>query len=1306
MYPTGGGQQWGQPGQQQGGYQQQPQQTGFMQSQPTGYPQQGGYMQAQQTGYPQQQQRQMQPGMGMAPQQTGFMGQQPTGMMGGMGMGRPMGVPSPGMLGPGGSGQMMPPGGQQRFLSPNNGMMPQQTGMMMPQHTAMPMGMGNMNMRSPQPTGFMGSQPTGMMGPQPTGFMGAQPTGMPMDPRLQLMSTQFLPAMQPFSGAPTASNMNFSNASMQPSNFQSSIQNLSQQQQGSREPKIPWALSKEERKSYDSIFRAWDQQGTGFISGDVAREVFGQSGIDRDSLMQIWHLSDTENRGKLNQAEFHVAMGLIYRALNGNDVPSELPPDLVPPSAKQLNESVDFLKDLLKRDTTVRTSTGLNLPEAGSNRNASYSKSHSLYQNPVAPKQDATAYKHEDTSDTGYRSSSRHLDRNTVRFKGESKADDLSEMKRQLANTQRMLDAGGDEDNEDDREIEKEMEDLRYKIRRIQDDIDYYNRRGGRDAADQRRKAERELMQLMHERLPQLERRLEEKDKKKRDKKLDESRARDLRNQEGSRRNASSTYDADRERDRYDSSRSNGEYLRGSYERRDDRDRDRSRDRSRDPYDDDRNDDYDVKQRRDRDRNDRARSPPPAPASPATTSRAAPAPPAAAPAVAPASAPTPAAAPAAGPPKNMTPEERQAWIRSEAQRRISERMQALGASAPPSTATDSSVEDRLKAERAEADARAAAADQESAAREQARRARLEEQKLAKDKSAVSTVKSELAEAAKGPDAPPAPVLQAAREQIDEDEQMIRRREEVLAKERSEREARFKKLQEEEEEAQRQEELFKERQGKFSGKTSQPATSNALPPPSRKKAGGPPPPPPTRSRAAPTPAAAAPPSQAPPATSPPSTSTPMTSTPSAASSGGPSSTNPFHRLQGGAGGASPAAAGAPGSTNPFFRGGGDAGAAGSPKPSPAAVNANLPPASRPAAKSVPSAVTAPRGPSGPRPPPSSQDDDWGDSDKEEEDDDDDDGPGSTTRATRQNLAQALFSGLVPGGGSSGRSTPTPTNAAPSSVAPPPPSAPPAPQAPPAPSAPPAPAAPPAPPGAFPSAPSAPAGPADRGALLGQIAGGLKLKKAVTRDASGPPVSGKVIGDAAPPVQKYVPPPSPPPAPASDATSAADDSFASGNPNRQSVDWANSLAADQMNGGGARATFVPDEPSLREEEESDDDQAGPESFDAHSLVHRSAPGLDTSTPLGSSTLDTPAALDGDAAADALEDFDTSRTIRVRTLYPYAGQRDEDLSFEENALVLAHPGKDGGNDWMYGTLLTGAAGKKGLFPKAYVAEVTNGE
>lgn len=271
-------------------------------------------MMPQQTGYPgmSQMQRPMATGfaggapqgmgMGMGgfqqPQQTSFMQAQPTGM--GVGMGGMGGSGS--MLGPGGSGMLNPQ--QQRFLTPSpglggrpggGGLMPQQTGFpqqqqqqgLMPQQTGYPGGGGLMPQQTGYPGGGMGMG--GGLGPQQTGLI-PQATGYPgfRDPRLQLMSSQFMPAAQPFAGAHVASNMQFSQASLQPSNFQGQIQTLSQQQQGTKEPKIPWALSKEERKSYDSIFRAWDQTSTGFISGDVAREVFGQSGLDRDRLMQIW----------------------------------------------------------------------------------------------------------------------------------------------------------------------------------------------------------------------------------------------------------------------------------------------------------------------------------------------------------------------------------------------------------------------------------------------------------------------------------------------------------------------------------------------------------------------------------------------------------------------------------------------------------------------------------------------------------------------------------------------------------------------------------------------------------------------------------------------------------------------------------------------------------------------------------------------------------------------------------------------------------------------------------------------------------
>lgn len=436
---------------------------------------------------------------------------------------------------------------------PTSNMMPQMTGSMMARpmgappmmqqnvtglSSMMPQNTGMSPMMQQRPTGMtpMMGQPTGMspMMGQSTGIpMAAQMTGVFSDPRMRLMYTQFLPAAQPYSGVPVPSNMNFNQASLQPDQFQNKLQTMATQQSNKSKAAIPWTMSKEERKSYDNIFRAWDAKKTGWISGEVARELFGQSGLSREQLLQIWHLADSENRGKLNIAEFHIAMALIYRALNGNDIPQELPAELIPSSTRDLSDSVDFLKDLLKQDTSVRNATALNLAEPGSNKDAKYTETRSFYRNPVEREagrpNDAVAYKHQESESAGYRSRSRYLDRRDVQFNGQSAAQDLDEMKRQLEKTQRMLE-GTQLNEEEDHDLQNEMEDVRYAIRRLQDDIEYYNRREGVHAGEQRRKAERTLMQLLHERLPQLEQRLDRRRAKDNEKDLEASRQRDARN--------------------------------------------------------------------------------------------------------------------------------------------------------------------------------------------------------------------------------------------------------------------------------------------------------------------------------------------------------------------------------------------------------------------------------------------------------------------------------------------------------------------------------------------------------------------------------------------------------------------------------------------------------------------------------------------------------------------------------------------------------------------------------------------------------
>jgi hypothetical protein len=269
-----------------------PQQTGFMgQPQQQQQQQQQQPMQSMQTGFGGQQQQQPQPqrpmGSNVSPMPTGqqgggnysFLNTQPTGF-------RPSFTGTSSALNPQMTG--FPGGGASGLLS-------QQTGF----------GGGGMGMMSQQ-TGMGGgmmSQPTGMGGglmSQPTGMgLRAQPTGV-HDPRLQSMMQSFMPSnavqvcfpiyldltganIQPF----TSSGMPQFQTTQQPlqQQFQSLIQNPSV-----KTPKVPWVLTKQEKKDYDQIFNAWDTDQDGFITGETARELFGQSGLDQDGLMKIWYV--------------------------------------------------------------------------------------------------------------------------------------------------------------------------------------------------------------------------------------------------------------------------------------------------------------------------------------------------------------------------------------------------------------------------------------------------------------------------------------------------------------------------------------------------------------------------------------------------------------------------------------------------------------------------------------------------------------------------------------------------------------------------------------------------------------------------------------------------------------------------------------------------------------------------------------------------------------------------------------------------------------------------------------------------------
>lgn len=404
----------------------------------------------------------------------------------------------------------------------------------------------------PQPTGFgsqqtgLASQPTGFQqqqsgfqqNPQATGFQGIRPPLPPMPTGfgsgLSPSQTGNQPAM-PLNAQPTGrpGQWGLVNA---PASGLPNIDLLQQRMmpQPGREggyttaglsgsATVPWAVTKDEKKIYDGLFKAWDGFNKGFIGGDVAIEVMGQSGLPKPDLEKIWTLSDPGNRGRLDMDEFAVAMHLIYRKLNGYPVPNQLPPELVPPSTRNFSNSIDTVKSLLSKDAEQRKSSGSFLQPQKTG--VSYLKNHSFRtdSNGITPgRKDATIFRNND-DDVGYRSSARRRvggggrtpsPAQSTSPSSERSSDELSieQMRKKIREKQVLLDAidfkdenAAEEDDALDRRDRREAEDLYRRIRRIQEDIDSHPSSAFRDvdSSAERRALKRQLQRLT-DRLPEL----------------------------------------------------------------------------------------------------------------------------------------------------------------------------------------------------------------------------------------------------------------------------------------------------------------------------------------------------------------------------------------------------------------------------------------------------------------------------------------------------------------------------------------------------------------------------------------------------------------------------------------------------------------------------------------------------------------------------------------------------------------------------------------------------------------------------------
>lgn len=369
---------------------------------------------------------------------------------------------------------------------------------------------GFAGMQNPQPTGYQGPRPP--MPPMPTGYaqgipampLNAQPTGRP---------GQWGLVNAPSSGLP---NIDALQARMMPQQGRDAGSFTTQGLQGNAV--IPWAITKEEKTRYDSLFRAWDGFGKGYILGSQAIEIFGQSGLEKPDLERIWTLCDNGNKGRLDLDEFAVAMHLIYRKLNGYPIPNSLPPELVPPSTRNFSQSIGTLKSMLHQESDLRKNSGAALlPQK---TGVSYMKNRSFHTGGSpgsSGRKDATVFRNDDES-FGYRSSARRrIGTSSPRSDSPSSvasSEDLTldQLRKKIKEKQVLLDAmdfqdekNMEEDDILDRRDRREAEELYRRIRRIQEDIDAHpNASLASGDSDAERRALKRQLQNLSDKIPEL----------------------------------------------------------------------------------------------------------------------------------------------------------------------------------------------------------------------------------------------------------------------------------------------------------------------------------------------------------------------------------------------------------------------------------------------------------------------------------------------------------------------------------------------------------------------------------------------------------------------------------------------------------------------------------------------------------------------------------------------------------------------------------------------------------------------------------
>lgn len=95
-----------------------------------------------------------------------------------------------------------------------------------------------------------------------------------------------------------------------------------------------WAVGTADKRRYDNEFFALELGPGDKASGAACKKVLMRSKLPQQVLRSIWDMADIDKDGALDSSEFAVAMHLIEQCQAGNELPAELPAELVPPNKR------------------------------------------------------------------------------------------------------------------------------------------------------------------------------------------------------------------------------------------------------------------------------------------------------------------------------------------------------------------------------------------------------------------------------------------------------------------------------------------------------------------------------------------------------------------------------------------------------------------------------------------------------------------------------------------------------------------------------------------------------------------------------------------------------------------------------------------------------------------------------------------------------------------------------------------------------------------------------------------------------------